>query len=374
MKIVIINQHILDTLGGSEMQCDLIARGLSERGHQVQYFAVVKNNAIDQNRYKGLPYNVIPIDITGKCQIFSLLKKVNPDVVYWRYNRNHFKRAAKICNDLSIPFVFAVSHINDTQLFPSYKRVLEILKRKTFFKALKKIMSLYSYHLFSYTAFRYVDAVTSLNSEYLGLIPVRKQVTIWNAVPTQAGEFHWEKPYCLWVASIKAQKRPELYIALAKKISVLIPGLDFLMIGKIQDGFYDDVVKKATDMPNFHYLGPKSPEIVNKALAGAHCLIHTCQQEGFGNNFIQSWLMGCPTISYSFDPDNLMKTYSMGFISGTVDQMASDVILLWKNKALREQIIKRAMSFAKENMVPEVMCEKVERFLGEVIVEYRNTI
>jgi hypothetical protein len=37
MKILIINQHISDALGGSEMQCDLIAHGLTNLGHQVIY-------------------------------------------------------------------------------------------------------------------------------------------------------------------------------------------------------------------------------------------------------------------------------------------------------------------------------------------------
>ncbi|KMQ51297.1 glycosyl transferase, group 1 [Chitinispirillum alkaliphilum] len=371
MKIVIINKHISDSLGGSEMQCDLIARGLTSRGHQVIYFAVMKKNK-SATEYNGLPYDVVPFDIAVEDKGSELFKTIRPDIVYWRYNKNKLSDIVTICKRLSIPFVFAISSSSDVHFLPSWERTLAIYKHKNFLTSTKKVLNNFIYHLRAIHAYKNIDAITTLNSEYIDILPVKKQITIWNGVPTQVGKFFWEKPYCLWVASIKSIKRPELYISLSEKMADRIPELDFLMVGSIQDPSYKRIIEEASKQSNFHYLGPKSPEDVNKALKGAHCLVHTCQREGFGNNFIQSWLMGCPTISYNFDPDKLIKNLNIGFVSGNVDQMASDVTLLWNNKDLRGQIIKKAMTFAKENMTPEVMCEKLERFLEDVIANYEN--
>ncbi len=63
MNLLIINQHPSDSLGGSEMQCDLIARGLTERGHQVVYASV---GSMRKEEYPGLPYRVVPLAINRK--------------------------------------------------------------------------------------------------------------------------------------------------------------------------------------------------------------------------------------------------------------------------------------------------------------------
>ena len=39
MNVLIINQHISDVLGGSEIQCNNLALGLQKRGHSIVYAA-----------------------------------------------------------------------------------------------------------------------------------------------------------------------------------------------------------------------------------------------------------------------------------------------------------------------------------------------
>ena len=63
MKIAIVNQHPTDMLGGSEIQCDIIARTLVEFGHEVDYIAV---GGHDCDAYE-VPYRVRPVARQAKA-------------------------------------------------------------------------------------------------------------------------------------------------------------------------------------------------------------------------------------------------------------------------------------------------------------------
>lgn len=368
MKVAIINQHINDTIGGSEMQCDLIAKGLTQLGHEVYYLVVQSKPNYHSYRYSNLTYKTIPIDIKNKKDIKNILSSLKPDILYWRYNKHFLFNTVKICYILKIPFVFAISHCNDTLIIPTLKDFKVIINQsKDIFRAFIKIIKRFKYHIFTIPACRYISALTTLNSDYLGRLPIKKQTVIWNAVSKEVGEFNWPKPFCMWVANIKRQKRPELFIELARIFSDIMPEIDFLMFGSIQCNSYIEVINSAAELKNFHYLGKKSPDIINKALSIAECMVHTCYTEGFGNNFIQAWLMKCPVISYEFDPDNLIKTRKMGLLSGSIEQMVADAKLLLHNKKLKNEIINNSYIFASANFIPDVMCKKLESFLIDVV-------
>lgn len=358
-------------LGGSELQCDLIADGLAKLGHNVYYLAVGKNNEKYENYSKFL-YEILPFDVFSKDETFILLERIKPDIVYWRYNKYNLHSFTLVCQKLMIPIIFAISAVSDTHHFPSRDRIFIALKNKNIIKSIYGILGLINYHNNAKPAFKYINGVTTNNSDYIGLLPVKKQITIWNAAFPVVGSFSWQKPYCLWVSNIKPKKRPELFISLARKMSDIIPELDFIMIGSVQDPICKKLIDGASQLPNFHYIGPKSPDVVNIALSNAHCMVHTCQREGFPNNIIQAWAMKCPTISYDFDPDNLIVGKSLGFVSGSLVKMAEQVEILWENTQLRSEISERALKFVSTNMTQDVMCRKLESFFTEVIKEYKD--
>lgn len=363
MKILIINQHVSDMLGGSEMQCDLIAKGLVQKGHDVVYGAVKPK----KDNYTGFDYKIIPLNIENKNELLGVLEKEKPDVVYWRFNKHFLKKAVMGCKQEKTPFVFGVSHINDTKRFVFKGSGQKGLK---FYKMLLKQIIISAYN---YQAFKYVSAVTVNNGDHLNKIPVPKQKVIWNAVVKETEEFDWKKDFCLWVANIKDAKRPEVFIRVAKKLSFDFPEVEFLMIGAIQQKKYYDVIKQAEkEIPNFHYLGSQKPEVVNGALKKAKCLVHTCAPEGFPNNFIQAWTQGCPTVSLDFDPDELIKKENLGFVSGGEDRMKDQVKRLLQDESLRKEIGERAKKFAKANFAEERMINELEEFLEKVVKEKEN--
>jgi glycosyltransferase involved in cell wall biosynthesis len=369
MRVLIVNQHPSDALGGSEMQCDLIARGLTERGHRVLYCAVGKC----REHYEEGPYQIQPLAIEEPGSLGEILSNEKPDVVYWRFNRNCLHKALAETVNACVPLVFAVSHINDLRCLRGHRIVSDLfanLRPRMVLGRLRASVHKTALALSTYRALKHVDAVTVLNSNFLDKVPVKRKRVIWNAVVETKAPFEWPRAFCVWVANIKERKRPDVFTRLAEKLYTRFPCVDFLMIGPMADSRYRSCVAAAERLAHFHYLGYQTPETVNGALARASCLIHTCRPEGFGNNFIQAWMQGCPTISLEFDPDGLITREALGYVSGNEEQLAMDVGRLFQNAGLRDEIGERARRFAREHFRTDRMVNEVESFLTEVISEY----
>jgi glycosyltransferase involved in cell wall biosynthesis len=183
--------------------------------------------------------------------------------------------------------------------------------------------------------------------------------------------FSWPRPYFLWVSNIKPIKRPEIYIKLAKKISEEHPDIDFLMVGAIKSDYYRSLIDDAETTANLHYLGPKAPEEVNGMLKNSLTLIHTCLPEGFGNNFIQAWHSGCPTITYEFDPENLIRKEQLGFVArNDFETLVEQTKSMINNKSESKKIGNTAQIFAQSNFVSSRLIDDVERFLNHTAHVY----
>jgi glycosyltransferase involved in cell wall biosynthesis len=353
------------------MQCDLIARGLSGRGHDVVYAAMKGRGAYD------VPYPVHPIPSPSTRSLIRLLRRVRPDVVYWRYNKHHLLPSVLAAKVVRARFVFAISHLYDTLPWgPAGATPLPTSLRQGPKEWLRSTRSL-THALrdrVHYAAVKYVDGVISLNRDFLGRMPVQRQEAIHNAVPTEETAFSWPRPYVVWVANLKPRKNPEKFLALASRCADL--EADFLVVGEIQDSRYGYFEDRERLPSNVRYLGKRSPEEVNGMLRGARLLVHTCDPEGFGNNFIQAWRVGCPTVTLHFDPEGLIADERVGFASGTLDRLEADVRQLLADRSLRHEMSGRAARLG-ERFSADRMVAAVEAFLvataGEADAEREAT-
>lgn len=353
MRVVIINQHPRDALGGSEIQCDLIARRLIERGHQVVYIAV---NGGD--RHGTLPYKVVPVPPQGKAIVKEALA-AEPTVVYWRFNTKCFRYVVKRIRDAEVPFVFAVAHIGDLRFFPTWDR-------------LKCCQGIYGAcrttlrAMWNHGGLTRVSGLTSVNPDFIGKIETERQLFIPNGMSDAREPFSWPRPYVVWVANIKAVKRPEVCVKLARMLRER--GVDVLMIGKITDDRYRWVQDPSRLPSNLFYLGAKTVEQVNGILANSLALVHTCVPEGFCNNFIQAWLQGKPTISFDFDPGGLIAKQGFGFVSNRDEtRFHRDVLGIIQDPVGAERMGSKAQRWAYEHCRPEKSVDKLIGFLQEVI-------
>jgi glycosyltransferase involved in cell wall biosynthesis len=352
MKIIIVNKHVEDEIGGSEIQCDIIARHLVSHGHLVTYVAVKS----ERHSYSS-PYQVIPLSKFTRGSFRRVIEQTDPDLVYWRYNKKSLLTMATLCRGYRCKFVFSISALEDVQKWAYYPQSL--------FGKVKQMIS----GRINYMGYHFVDGIVSLRKDFLPLLPAYpglKKTLIYDSMESgPVAGFRWEKPYVVWVASIKKIKNPELYVQAAERLSEL--PIDFLMIGQITDKSYYYLTDRDAVPTNLHYLGEKSPEAVNDILSRSLFLVHTCRPEGFGNNFIQAWLLEKPTISLFFDPDGLIESCRIGCLSRTLTRMCEQIQQLIEDPKERTDMGLRAGRIAREFFDPETNVKRYGAFFEEVL-------
>ncbi len=354
-RIAIVNQHPADMLGGSEIQCDIIARGLVERGHGVDYLAVGGKAGQDY----GAPYRVLPVARQARAIADEVLA-TRPDLVYWRFNKHCFAIAARAIGRAGIPIVFSVSHVRDVTRCYFQPGAWRAGGFKALRRAAKESWRLYREH----RGFAHVAALVSNNPDNLGKVAVPVQVHIPNSMVTTAVPFAWPRPFCLWVANIKERKQPEKFVELAARLSDC--GIDFLMVGQLQSKSYARLLQSGP--AHFHYLGEKRLEEVNGMLASSLFLVHTCHPEGFPNNFIQAWLQGKTVISLAFDPDGLLIRKGLGFFAeNDMKRFAAQTRQLIGDSGLTRRMGENALAYAVANFLPATNVGRLESLFQQIL-------
>ncbi|MDB5714325.1 MAG: glycosyltransferase, family [Sphingomonadales bacterium] len=352
MKIAIVNRHPADFIGGSELQCINIAEELVNRGNEVIYIAVDGT----KDRDYAVPYKVLPVEGSAES-IITAVTAIQPDLVYWRVNKFHLYRSAKAIKAQGIPIIFAISHFNDTRRFHHYFHHKDLMTR---IRAVKHIFT----NALNYRGYRYVDAVTCLNRDYIGKVPVANQRLIFDCVDTRQEPFTWQRPFIIWVATIKTAKRPERFLELAQACVDL--DVDFLMIGPVTDQKFNWLKNKNLSS-NFHYLGPKSIQQVNGMIEQSLFLVHTCLPEGFGNNFIQAWFCAKPTLSLGYDPEGTITRERLGADSGdNFDDFVAQTRAHIGDAALRDAAGKRAGIYAEATFSTQRTVDELYTLMQEV--------
>lgn len=353
LKILIVNTHFEDTIGGSELQCDIIAEGLHDRGYEVTYLA------IDKKKEYNRPYKIIGTE-RSSTDIAEKILKIRPDVLYWRFNKRFFYKSVKPASMSGIKVIFAVSNIKDLLAYNiQWQGPLNFINIMSYFR--KSLLS-----RINHLGFKYVDALTVNNEEHIDMADMQIRRYIPNAITDKKRDFFWKNPFILWVANIKDRKRPELFVELANRLVEY--QVDLLMIGNIQDNQYNWIADGSNTPSNFYYLGPKEIDEVNGAISKSLFIAATSTPEGFSNNIIQAWLQKKPVVAYEFDPGGMIAKHSLGFVcNSSFELFVNKSCELILNKEMREQLGEKAYLFAKENFSTNKTIDKIETLIKDVI-------
>ena len=354
MKILIINHHPQDIIGGSEMQCDLLASQLTRMGHLVVYLAVNGR----QETY-NIPYTVERASLRWR-DLRKIIRNHHPDVIYWRFNKRHFLSTMLLFALLHVPVVFAISHINDVKQWSHKIRQDAPDLGGKIWQWCQSIRPAFSSRI-NHFGWWFVRGVVAQLASQTGYIRGKPSIVIANSVDAECVPFTWAKPFVIWAGSIKQSKRPEQFLELARHLQDA--PVDFLMVGEIVHRNYKQQIEQAAVLPNFHYLGVKSYHELNGIIQQAQLLVHTCEPEGFPNVFIQAWMQGTPTVSAYYDPDQMIQREQLGLYSGTFAQFQKDVRGLLINETLRKEIGQRAKQFAEARFGLETNVKQLEMFL-----------
>jgi glycosyltransferase involved in cell wall biosynthesis len=155
----------------------------------------------------------------------------------------------------------------------------------------------------------------------------------------------------VWVANFKQLKQPELYIQLASALSARNIDVQCIMIGSpttYPKGYQSTLYGKINRVNNLKYLGKLSQDKINKIIAQSKLFINTSKWEGFPNTFIQAWFRKTPVVSLHCDPDNVIRDFKCGKVSGTIDRMFDDVFMLLNNEKLRTSMGENAHRYAMQ--------------------------
>lgn len=363
MKILIVNQHPRDVIGGSQIQCDLIATYLTWSGHRVLYLAVNGK----QSSY-STSYEVEPIRL-GFRMLHHALARHQPDVVYWRFNRRKLLQAVLACKWSKVKIVFAISSESDVIKWPQRTR-LDQLSWQDFLRKMPALLrQLFTMRL-QYVGYYGIDGVIAQLDQQTGKLPIRNEAVIYNSVKNVVCPFQWNKPFVVWVGNFKGFKHPELFVELARQCRDL--NVDFLMVGEMSEE-YRQKFQQMTLPGNLHLLGPKSYCEVNGILQHARCLVHTSSVDGFSNVLIQSWMQATPTISLWYDPDKMATRHQIGMVSGTFERLINDTKILLDDEQLRHSMGQRAQLFAQAHFNLEENIRKLEQFLKAICEESQRT-
>jgi glycosyltransferase involved in cell wall biosynthesis len=148
----------------------------------------------------------------------------------------------------------------------------------------------------------------------------------------------------LWVSNLRAIKRPELVLELARQL----PQVRFTLAGGPMPGaetYYEDMMAAAAPLANVTMLGPVRYAQSGALFDRAKIFLNTSSVEGFPNTFLQAWIRGVPVVSF-FDPDSLVKRLQLGRVASTVDDMREGIRNLLDTEADRTAIGRRAREFA----------------------------
>ena len=170
----------------------------------------------------------------------------------------------------------------------------------------------------------------------------------------------------LWVGRIYKEKRPELFLKLAKKD----PEIKFWMIGIPPSTgleYYYKIKNAASRIHNLEFIGFVPHDKINKYYAKSSLLINTSSNEGFPNTFLEAWGNYIPVITLGFDPDKIVYNQKLGFYSKTFDQMVEDLETLLKNEKLRKKMGRDSRKYVEKEHDVNKIVKEYERLIKDIV-------
>jgi glycosyltransferase involved in cell wall biosynthesis len=320
MRFLFANRHRADVVGGSEIQCDLLARRLTELGHAVTY-AVMQpgREAYDE------PYPCVPVQEPAQKTFGRVLREVRPEVVYWRFNKHGLLGAARRARRSGATFVFAFSHDDDGRPWPPLQ--LEARAGGASWRRLGGAWKRQLGNALGWLGHAWVDGHVLQHADQAVRVFRRPTRRIRSSVMTETVPFDHPRPFVAWVANLKPRKRPEAFLELARALAG--EGVDFLAVGALQHERYREWASGVGFPPGLRYLGPRTPAEANGVVAAARFVVLTCEPEGFPNVLMQAWRQGRPTLTLAYDPEGLIREHRLGAVArdtGELERLAREWI------------------------------------------------
>jgi len=160
----------------------------------------------------------------------------------------------------------------------------------------------------------------------------------------------------LWVGTLRAVKRPDFVIELARRL----PHLRFVVVGgapRESEEYGRRMQEAAREIANLSYVGAVAYNAVGEYFDRARMFLNTSIFEGFPNTFLQAWIRGVPVVTF-FDPDGLVVGRSLGVVARSLDDMTHALSELSRQEQLRNAIGGRAAVFATDHYSASMVAKR----------------
>jgi glycosyltransferase involved in cell wall biosynthesis len=160
----------------------------------------------------------------------------------------------------------------------------------------------------------------------------------------------------VWAGSLRAIKRPELFLELARRL----PGVKFVLIGggiPSSPGFGQSIAEAAAGIANLTVTGHIRREELGAYLDKASLLVNTSSFEGFPNAFLEAWTRYTPILSF-VDPDGLIENERTGVVCGDLDDMTERIRRLLADDRERLEMGRRARMLVETRFAAPVLARR----------------
>jgi glycosyltransferase involved in cell wall biosynthesis len=336
--------------GGAEYQISLLIDSLvASNRYEVYYLA----HFLDE-RERARNYQIARIGAGGAIpsmgylmearSLYSVLREVNPRVIYQRVACAYTGICAWYSQRLSVPLIWHVAHdtdVSSSSLDPG-RNILRLRLEKW---ALEY-------------GIRHATRIVAQTRHQVQLLQDnygrKADTVIGNFHPAASTSLDKGGPLTvLWIANLKPWKRPDAFVRLAQRLTTSRQ-VRFVMIGAPAAGSGNQSWQRALmhsieSTPNLEYWGQKSHEEVNELLDRSHILVNTSTHEGFPNTFIQAWLRAVAVVSLQVDPDQVLKQQHLGIAAQSEAGLVEAVRELIENADARRDFALRGLKHATAN-------------------------
>lgn len=281
----------IEVVGGAEVQQAILARLLAARGYRVtmvcQDFGQPDGVAIDGvvvrkvfGASDGMP--VLRFLHPRLSRMWRMLKEVDADIYYYRSASMWVGVLDAFCRHHGKRLVYAGAA--DPDFAPDIGGQIRFARDRWLYRR----------------GIAGAHAVIAQNAAQIAALRAnygREAVHIPSCYVPPAARSAASRELILWVAMLRRQKRPELFLELARRF----PQWRFAMIGGPDLGdheFFSRIEAEAKALPNVEFTGFLPLAEVEKWFDQARLVVNTSVFEGMPNTFLQAWARGVPTLSF----------------------------------------------------------------------------
>jgi glycosyltransferase involved in cell wall biosynthesis len=339
--------------GGAEVDLYMLGTELAKDGNFEVSFVAADYGQDDERQIEGVRV-VKSLDfdrnsLVGAIRIWRALKRADADIYVIKTASPGVPLVAMFCRLKRRAFVYRTAHKRECD--GTYLKEHFVLGR-AFAWSLRRARKVFAQNVSDAEGLKEtigVESVVVANGHRLG--PVGES----------------ERDSILWVGRSAEFKRPEKFIALARKFAPE----RFVMICQRATGDkdYEQLVRKVKIVPNIEFHERVGFDKIDGFFVRAKVFVNTSDAEGFANTFIQACRAGTAILSLNVNPDNFLDKFGCGVCcGGSVDKLAQELKVMLEEDSYGE-LGRNGRKYAEENHDIAKIVERYKEIFSELGVK-----